>query len=145
MDEEAPTISIIMPIYDEDLNFFSMALESIFNQTFQQFELIIIDDSSDPQCEMHLIEYFGDDIRLKYYKNNQRIGLTKSLNLGLLYSSGDYICRMDSDDIAAIDRLERQLAFLKDYQNIDVVGSNIYLIDQESLPIGLRKYPKSNG
>lgn len=144
MLKNSPTISIVMPLYNEDINFFTKALESIFSQSFKKFELIIVDDSSDLKCHTHILKNFGNDPRLKYYKNNKRMGLAKSLNLGLLYCSGDYVCRMDSDDIATVDRLECQLAFLKEHKNIDVVGSNINLIDKESLPIGFRKYPETN-
>ena len=144
MIEKSPLISIVMPVYNEDNGYLSDALESIFSQSFANFELIIVDDSASLINQKNIITNFGHDERLRYYRNDSRIGLVKSLNLGLAYSSGDYICRMDSDDIAAVHRLERQLQFLDENKSVDVVGSNINLIDQNGVCIGFRQFPEKN-
>lgn len=103
-------ISVIMPIYN-GIQFLDDAICSILNQTYEDFEFIIIDDgSTEPVYE--LVKSCLD-IRIKAFRNERNIGLTKSLNICLEKIRGDYIIRMDGDDISCPNRFEEQLKLFK--------------------------------
>ena len=104
-----PTISVIMPVYN-CFDYIQEAINSILNQTFSDFELIIIDDySSDGTVD--LIKKFNDP-RIKLTVKSVNSGISNSLNYGLKIAKGKYIARMDGDDISFPDRFERQVKFM---------------------------------
>jgi glycosyltransferase involved in cell wall biosynthesis len=106
------------------------AIKSILNQTYKNFELIIIDDASnDNTCE--IIRTFLRDPRIIYLRNSQNIGLTRSLIKAYSFSSGDYIARMDADDISYPDRFEIQLKYALN-RKLDIVGSSAVYIDEKA-------------
>ena len=115
-----PIISVIMPLYNAEKHL-SQAIKSILNQTFTNFEFIIIDDCSTDNSA-RIINLFKD-MRISYYRNKTNLGLTKSLNIGLKNTSGKYIARMDADDISLKKRLEIQYNFLEINKEIGVCGS----------------------
>lgn len=113
-------VSVLMSVFNGEL-YLADAINSILNQNFNDFEFIIIDDcSSDRSAE--IIKNFGDT-RIKYFRNTENLGLTKSLNIGLDYCKGNYIARMDSDDVSLPDRLEKQISFLENNPDVGLVGS----------------------
>jgi len=114
-----------MPVYNGD-NYLNEAIESILNQTFSDFELLIIDDCSTDQSINQVKSY--NDPRIKLFVNNKNMGQSKTLNEGLNLSKGRYIARMDQDDISMPERLERQSKFMKDNPNVDVVGTWLQLM-----------------
>lgn len=116
------------------------SIESILNQTFSDFEFIIIDDCSSDNTFRILREYAEKDSRLKIIKNEKNLGLTKSLNKGIRYSSGEYIARMDAGDTSERDRLEKQVKFLDGNNDYGLVGTWSNVIDQDSKKIGEMKY-----
>lgn len=120
-----PKISVVMPVYNGE-KYLKEALESILNQTFKDFELIVIDDGSTDKSE-EIIKSFSDQ-RIVYLDNGSNLGLSKSFNRGIQAAQGDYIARMDADDIALKERFEKQLNFLKDNPEVGVVGSNIQIM-----------------
>ena len=101
----AEKISVVMPTYNTEVSILKEAVDSILNQTFGDFEFIIIDDGSTNNS----VEYLKSlqDQRVKIIRNDTNIGITKSLNIGLRAAKGKYIARMDSDDIAFPDRFEK--------------------------------------
>lgn len=109
-----------MSVYNGE-PFLVEAIESILNQTFDNFEFIIINDSSSDSSLDILTSY--TDRRIKLINNDTNIGLTKSLNKGLKVASGKYIARMDADDIAYKYRLEKQYNFLEHNNEIGVLGT----------------------
>lgn len=116
-----PKISVLMPVYNTEEIFLREAIESILNQTYADFEFLIIDDGSTNNTEDIILSY--KDERIKYIKNEQNIGLIKTLNKGINLAQGEYIARMDSDDISLPERFAKQVKFLDENPDIDVLGT----------------------
>ncbi|MEW8956830.1 glycosyltransferase family 2 protein, partial [Clostridium sp.] len=115
-----PKISIIMAAYNETRQWLSKAIESILNQSYRDFEFIIILDNPKNQELKDLItEYLKKDGRIKFFINEENLGLIKSLNKGIKEAKGEYIGRMDADDICYLNRLQVQLDFLESNKDID--------------------------
>lgn len=113
-------ISVIMCVYNTQEKYLRESIESIINQTFSNYEFIIVDDGSDLMTKQILSYY--DDKRIKIIVNKANCGLTKSLNLALKIAVGKYIARMDADDFSYPDRLNLQYKFMEKNANIGVVG-----------------------
>lgn len=133
-------VSVILPVFNEKTEFLCGAIDSILDQSYKEIELIIIDDSTDNACS-DLINTRYKDSRITYIKTLNRLGLTLSLNYGCKIAKGIYIARMDSDDLAVNSRLEKQVEKLQACNDIDVLGTNIYLIDRDNQRTGTREYP----
>lgn len=133
-------ISVIMAVYNAE-KYLNECIESILNQTYKDFEFIIIDDCSTDRSFSIIQEYAKKNKKIKVINNKENLGLTKNLNKALLLSKGKYIARMDADDISESTRFERQIKFLEENQDIDIVGSFCTDIDEEGNKIGERKNP----
>ncbi len=120
-------VSVIMPVYNTKEEYLRAAIESILNQTFSDFEFIIINDGSTNNAEDVILSY--KDERIKYLKQENQ-GIVGALNRGLEESRGEYIARMDSDDISYPERLEKQYNFLTENQDISILGANIRILPQ---------------
>lgn len=131
-------ISILMPVYNVE-KFVTEAIESILNQTYENFELIIIDDCSTDRTANIVKDYSMKDSRVIYLQNEQNLKIVKSLNRGLKICKGEYICRMDGDDISELDRLEKKVEFLENNPSIDLVGCSVLAINEEGKQIGKNK------
>jgi len=125
-----PKVSVIMSVYNGE-KYLKEAIESILNQTFRDFEFIIVDDGSTDKTPEILNEYAKKDKRIKIITNPKNIGLTKSLNKALKIAKGEYIARMDADDISLPERLKKQVNFLTNYPNFGLVGCNVIVIDEK--------------
>lgn len=120
--------------------FIAETIESVLNQTYKNFELIIIVNCSTDNT-LQVIKQFEDQ-RIRVYETN--IGqLSFNLNLALSKSKGEYIARIDADDIAMPERFEKQLRVLEDH-NYDIVGSNLEYINGKGVVIGQRVLPEDN-
>ena len=116
----SPIISVLLPVYNGE-KFLKEAIESVLNQSFDDFELVIIDDgSTDDSCN---IIFSYQDARIRFLRNEQNIGLIKTLNKGINESKGKYIARMDADDICREDRFVKQVEFLEQHPSYGIVGS----------------------
>ena len=125
-------VSVVMSLYKEPMRWIREAVESILAQTFRDFEFIIICDNPDYTEAISYIQgLMAGDPRIRLICNPTNIGLTKSLNIGIETSCGEYIARMDADDIALPERLERQVAFLEAHPEISICASNAHVIDAE--------------
>jgi len=124
------TISIIMPVFNAE-KYIHEAIESILNQTFTDFEFIIINDGSSDETQNIILRF--NDPRIKLYNNDFNMGLVYSLNKGIQYARGKYIARMDADDISLPHRLEIQVNYLNLNQSIGVVGSNCIYINKDGV------------
>lgn len=133
-------ISVIMPVRQGEL-FIAEAIKSILNQTFDCFELIVIDDGSTDGTE-EIIRGFKD-FRILYRKVNYSNNY-QSRNLGMSLSKGKYICMMDSDDIAYPNRLERQYDYLETHKHVSILGTQMTLIDQRGLRISSSEWRPLN-
>ena len=126
-----PIISVILPVYNAE-QYLQEAVDSILQQTFTDFELLLINDGSTDGSEQVILGY--QDSRISYIKNEQNRGLIYSLNRAIDAAQGDYIARMDADDVALPERLEKQLAFLKK-SNAAIVASRVKLIGPDGKPL----------
>ena len=124
-----PTVSVVLPTYNRGEFFLRRALDSILNQTFSDFEVIVIDDGSTDQTRYILSLYQVKDQRIKVIYHQKNKGLVTSLNEGIEASRGKYIARMDDDDISLPHRFEKQVDFLEKHPEITVLGSFISPID----------------
>ena len=136
ISKKTPRVSVIMAIYKEPVEWMRQSIDSILNQTFSDFEFIIINDNPQRLENVNVLnEFASKDIRIRVIQNASNIGLTKSLNKGLNIARGEYIARMDADDIACPERLEKQLKFMQNNQTVGAVGCNAYVINDKSLII----------
>jgi glycosyltransferase involved in cell wall biosynthesis len=115
-----PTVTVLMPVYNCEL-YIKEAIDSILSQTFSDFEFLIIDDASADGTVSIIKSYI--DSRIKFIEKPLNTGLINSLNLGLQMAKGNYIARMDGDDISLSERFAKQVAFLNANQDITVCGS----------------------
>lgn len=115
-------ISVLMPAYNS-AEFIEEAIESILGQTFQNFEFIIINDGSTDQTAKIVKRYAQLDQRIRFIDNKKNSGLISVLNQGLDLCRGEYIARMDSDDISLPQRFEKQIAFLDAHPDVGVLGT----------------------
>ncbi|MGJ0344510.1 glycosyltransferase [Aliarcobacter cryaerophilus] len=125
-------VSVLMSVYNSE-NTLSKAIESILNQSFKNFEFIIIDDCSTDKSYEILKEYENKDCRIKLYQNEKNLGLAASLNRGLKLCNSSLVARMDSDDYSYPERLEKQYNYFLNNKNIDVLGTAIALIDSNGI------------
>lgn len=124
-----PEISVLMGTYNEkSRKATALAIESILDQTFEDFEFIICDDGSETEFFQWLRRYCRKDVRIVLLHNKKNHGLAFSLNRCLRHASGIYVARMDADDIAKPERLEKQAAFLRQHEKYALVGCNAQLI-----------------
>jgi len=143
MKNEEVAISVLLPVYNAE-KYIKETIESILNQTFTNFEFIIINDGSTDNS-LEILQYFAkldDRIRLISRKN---IGVVDTLSEGLELVNAPYIARIDSDDIAAPDRLAIEYEFLQENLGVVCVGSDFELIDYKGRQIGLVELPKTSG
>jgi len=137
-------ISVLLCTYNEPLKYLKLSIESILSQTYTNIQLIIVNDNP-KRADMAdlLAAYAREDSRIKYIVNPSNIGLVSSLNAGLKDAIGEYIARMDADDIATKDRLEKQLEFLQ-VKSYDMVGCNAIKIDENGKEIGYLNVPTAH-
>lgn len=117
-----PKVSVIMPVYNAE-KYLKETIDSILNQTFIDFEFLIIDDGSSDKSFQILNSYI--DPRIKIFQNEENIGYVQTLNKLLDLSQGEYIARQDNDDISFPNRLEKQVHFLNNNFDIGICGTNM--------------------
>ena len=119
-------VSVLMPIYRTKEEFLREAIESILNQTYTDFEFLILDDCPDDNRENIVLSY--NDARIKYLKNDKNLGITPSRNKLINMANGEYLAVMDHDDISLAERFEKQVKYLDKYKDVGVIGSFIHKI-----------------
>jgi len=124
-----PAISVLMPVYNTE-RYLSEAIESILNQTYENFEFIIVDDGSTDRSSLILQEYAETDSRIRLIRQ-ENTGMVGALNRGLKETAAPLIARMDADDVALPHRLEAQLKFMENHPEHVVVGGHTYFIDPD--------------
>ena len=122
MIDQYPQISVIMPVYNCEKTIL-LAVKSVLNQTYKNFEFLIFDDCSTDNTAK-IINLINDK-RIKFFKSDKKKGISILLNEGIEKARGKYIARMDGDDICLNHRLKRQYNFIEDNHSIDLVASNI--------------------
>ena len=134
-----PKVSVLMSVYNSE-RYLREAIDSILNQTLEDFEFIIIDDGSTDASNQIIKSY--PDPRLKLVKNEKNIGLTKSLNMGINLCRGEYIARMDADDIRLPKRLKIQFNFMDSNPEVGMCGTLNKGLDNNK--VGVSKYPEDH-
>lgn len=137
-------LSVIMATYNEDLSFLNACIDSILRQTFQDFDFIIVIEPGEKN-KGFLKKVADTDKRVMVLENESRLGLSGSRNRAIQESSGEYIAIIDGDDYCDLSRFEKQLKFLENNPGISVVGSNMYLIDEDNNIRGERRYSEAHG
>lgn len=130
-------ISIGVPFHNDHETILA-SVQSVVAQSFQDWELILVDDCSEDDSARVIAQIKDDRIRL--VRNEQNLGLAGSLNRITELAQGEYIARMDADDVMHPERLQRQLDFLKSNPDVDILGTSMYSIDQSNTVTGLRAY-----
>ncbi|SHI94601.1 glycosyltransferase [Aquimarina spongiae] len=120
-------ISVLMSVYNGERHL-REAIDSILNQTFKDFEFIIVNDGSTDSSEKIIQEYQDDRIR---YIKRENGGLSAALNTGLFVAKGKYIARMDADDFSVPDRLEKQFDYMEKNPNLVALGGGITYMEEE--------------
>lgn len=128
-----PKVSVVMPVYNGEL-YLQQAVDSILNQTFTDFEFIIVNDGSIDNSFEILQSYH--DTRIKLINNQKNVGIIESLNKGLEIAKGRYIARMDADDVSLPERLQFQVSYLKTNREIALLGTWAQLIDKNGKVLG---------
>ncbi len=134
-----PAVSVVMSVFNGQ-RFLSEAMESILNQTFRDFEFIIINDGSTDGTASILDSYARSDPRVHVYPQENK-GLIESLNRGCGLARGKYVARMDADDITLKDRLMQQIAFMEKHAGVGVLGSAVELVDEMGRRLRTERYP----
>lgn len=117
-----PTVSVLTPIYNTNHTHLRQCIESILNQTYTDFEFIILNDSPD-NADLEKLVLSYDDARIIYIKNDKNIGISASRNKLIDLARGRYLAVLDHDDISHITRLEKQVKFLDENPYVGVVGA----------------------
>lgn len=122
-----PAVSVVMPVFNTE-DYLPYALQSILSQTFTDFEFIILDDGSTDRSVRIVQEHAEGDDRVRFFPLEHR-GYVTMLRRGLHHCRGEFIARMDSDDISLPHRFEKQIAYLREHPDVVAVGSRVELID----------------
>lgn len=135
-----PLITVYMPVFNA-ANFLDQSISSILNQTFSDFEFIIVDDASTDNSWKIIKSYAKKDNRIIAIKNKINLGVSLTSNIAISQSSGKFLARMDADDISFNDRLEKQLNFLQQNNSLVAVGGQCIVIDKNDNVIGNKNFP----
>ena len=136
-----PKVTVLMPVYNGEL-FLCQAIDSILQQTFSDFEFLIINDGSWDNSVEIIASY--DDPRIRVVTNKKNLNLRVTLNKGLKLARGQYIARMDCDDVSFPERLARQISFMETHPSIGVLGSAVYIINSQGKLLGKTQFPKEH-
>jgi GT2 family glycosyltransferase len=124
----SPKVTVLLPVYGGE-EYVAAAVESVLAQTFADFELLAVDDCG-PRASIEILERI-DDPRIRVVRNEENLGQVRSLNVGLAAAEGDYVARLDQDDLCLPERLARQVAVLDAEPETALVGSWLHRIDPD--------------
>lgn len=136
-----PMISVLLPVYNGE-KYLREAIDSILNQTYRDFEFLIINDGSTDKS-VEIIQKYNDS-RIKLIHNKENMGLIYTLNKGLDLANGQYIARMDADDISLPNRLKLQVDFMENHSNVGMLSGNVISIDSNSKVISQKWWVDNN-
>lgn len=139
--ETQPLVSVVMPTYNEPPYVVRAAIESILHQTYRNWELFILDDSTSAETRGMIDETVSGDRRVQVIRQEKKMGFVPALNLGIDLSQGQYIARMDGDDVSLPDRLAHQVAYLAVHPEVDILGGAMNILNENSEQTSVRHYP----
>lgn len=123
-----PKVTVLMSVYNGE-RYLREAVESILNQTFEDFLFLIVNDGSTDGTGS-ILQGYGDR-RIRLVENEKNLGLTRSLNRGIEMTRSEYVARMDADDVSSAERLEKQVCYLEDNPEVGLLGTRYMKIDEE--------------
>lgn len=135
MIDSQKLVTIAIPFFNEN-NYIEQAIKSVINQTYENWELILINDGVDMKCIEIAETYAVNDNRIRFINDGKNKGLATRLNETITMANGEYYARMDADDIMCIERIAEQVQFLNEYPDVDVVGSSAMIIDSKNQIVG---------
>ena len=138
--KQKPLITIYMPVFNA-AQFLDQSISSILNQTFSNFEFIIVDDASTDNSWKIIKSYAKKDKRIIAIKNKINLGVSLTSNIAISQSSGKFLARMDADDISFPDRLQKQIDFFKKNKSTVAIGGQCVVIDEFDNVIGNKNFP----
>lgn len=138
-----PLVSVTMPAYNAE-HYIGRAIESILNQSFKNFELIIANDASTDGTLAIIRKYQRKDKRIRIINNKKNLQIAASLNKSVSQARADVIARMDADDVSMPTRLEEQYKILKQYPKVAIVGTDIIVVNKKGIQVSTREYPTSD-
>lgn len=124
-----PKVGVVMPCHNAS-RYLPEAMDSILAQTYGDFEVVAIDDCSSDDTWSQLQDYSKKDRRVRPFRSSERLGVTRALNMGLLYSRSELVARMDADDVSMPERFEVQVNFMDKNPDIWIVGSRFWSMDE---------------
>lgn len=141
MDTSEPLVSVLMPCYNAE-EYLREAINSIVTQSYKNLEILIIDDGSSDNT-LGIIREFGElDKRIKVIVNSENIGLIRTLNKGISAAGGDFIARMDADDISDENRIKEIISVFRSHPELDVVAAGYYHLSADG-KLKRKIYPKA--
>jgi glycosyltransferase involved in cell wall biosynthesis len=138
----AARVSVVMSVFNGQ-RYLAQAVQSLLGQTFTDFELIVIDDGSTDETPNLLERLAAKDARIRVV-SHENCGLTRSLNKGIRLGKGEFIARMDADDVSLPDRLARQVEFMEARPEVVAAGGQILVIDEDDDPIAFGANPEEH-
>ncbi|OGD83846.1 hypothetical protein A2572_02660 [Candidatus Collierbacteria bacterium RIFOXYD1_FULL_40_9] len=140
LNSTKPLVSVIIPVYNAN-GYLLQAVDSIQNQTYKNLEIIVIDDGSTDETPKILGTIAKKDKRIKILTNKKNLNIASSLNRGIKLAKGKFIARMDADDIALPNRIEKQIKFLQTHPGVVILGGQCKTIDITDKVIGHKFFP----
>lgn len=138
----SPLVSVVMSVYNAEKDVYR-AISSLLKQSYSNLEVIIINDGSTDSSHERCLEF--SDKRIHYIHHNDNKGLHVRLNEGIALASGQYLARMDADDISFLDRIQRQVDFLELNGNVDLIASTMVVMNDIGEPLGVRGQGLAHG
>src|ERR1035437_799289 len=143
INKQKPAISVLMPAYNAE-KYIGEAIESILNQTFKDFELIIVNDASTDSTLSIIQKFAKKDKRVKVYENKKNLYIAANRNRLIKLANGKYVAWQDADDISMLKRLEHQYKFLEKYKEVGIVGGFLQFFNDKEGNTSIRKYAASD-
>lgn len=141
MKDHKPLVSVIMATFNESPEFVEGAIRSILNQTYSNFELFVLDDSTDIKTRKAIDKVAHEDTRINVVRKDKRMGFVPALNEGLKRAKGEFIARMDGDDYSLPQRFQTQVEYFLENPDIDILGGGINIMNENGVLISHRSYP----
>lgn len=133
-----PLVSVIMAAKNVE-NYISEAIDSVVNQTYKNWELIVVDDGSNDSTLSIINSYAKNDSRIKIIRNEKSVGQAIARNTAVKDSSGDFLAILDADDIAMPDRIVEQVLFLGNNPKVSAIGGHAEIIDENGKSLGVKR------
>lgn len=142
MKNKKPLVSVVMPVYNA-CRFLQESVKSILCQTYRNFEFIIVDDASEDSSWQIIQNLARKNKQIKIYRNSQNLGVSETVKKAISLVKGEFLARMDADDIALPQRIEKQIDYLINHKETVAVGGQCLLIDKNGGVIGEKTFPTS--